>query len=419
MERPRAELSATEVEELYARIEEKLKTIGLVTQPKVASQILELVQNPDVTVVDFAGVIRTDWNTAGRVLKLANSAYFAQRTTVTALERALVLLGLERVKSIALGVYLSRAAAGSRETTKSTLSREVWGQSVYRACLAGRLATIAGHGGVSEAFVTGLMLDCGIPLMVGIVGEQYTEVYKSAPTPTDLYAAEMREYFCTHVDVATVLMRTWKIPMTLAKPISWHHAPMPASASADTAVALRRIACCVGAIKPAPTEIVAELADCATAALGVSADSMVHAITDAGREYAAMMQLFGEIATPVRSVETLAEAVHTQLLRTMDEQTTHAPASAYSARMKIGVNDIVLERQADGRAKATIYTTSNEPLLTIVVRADENPKTLLSGLGIEHPTDAELAAVARTIPELKVPPRTALSAGAPPSQKAA
>lgn len=414
MDKPRAELSAAEVEELYLRIERKLDRTGVMTQPKVAARILELVHKPDATVNDFAGVLKTDWNTAGRILKLANSAYFAQRTSVTALERALVLLGLERVKSIALGVYLSRAAAG--ESSRSALSREVWGQSVYRACLAGRIAAASGRGGVSEAFITGLMLDCGIPLMLNVVGESYQEIYARAQTPTDLFALEMRHLMCTHVDVAVVLMRAWRIPLTLFKPIGWHHAPMPASASNDLSVSLRRIACCVGAVNPLPTEVVLEQTDGATAALGVSEQRMAHAVCDAGKEYSGMMHLFGEIAEPVRGVESLAEAVHAQLLRTMDEQREpNSPANPSTARLRVGSNDVTLECQADGRVKATIYTTSNEPLLTVMVCATEAPRTLLANLGIESPAEADLASIARTIPQLKPPARPA----AAPTQRAA
>jgi HD-like signal output (HDOD) protein len=404
LERPRAELSAAEVEELYAWIERKLDATGIMTQPKVAAQILDLVQKPDATVNDFTAVIKTDWNTAGRILKLANSAYFAQRTTVTALERALVLLGLERVKSIALGVYLSRAAAG--ESAKSELSRCVWGQSVYRACLAAKIATAARKGGVSEAFVTGLMLDCGIPLMLNIAGEGYARLYADAQSPADLFAVEMRELPCTHVDVAAVLMRAWRIPMTLAKAIGWHHAPMPTNASTDASVALRRIACCVGAIKPAVPDEVLGRTGVDTGRLGISSEHMSAAVVDAGKEYAAMMQLFGEIAEPVRAVESLAEAVHAQLLRTLDDQpsATQAPSPS-TARLRVGSNDLTLERQADGRVKATIYTTSNEPLLTQVVKHDEAPKLLLAGLGMESPKEADLAKLDKAMGGLQLPPQ--------------
>jgi HD-like signal output (HDOD) protein len=411
LDKPRAELSAAEVEELYERIERKLDRTGIMTQPKVAAQILEIVQQPDATVGDFAKVLRTDWNTSGRILKLANSAYFAQRTSVTSLERALVLLGLERVKSIALGVYLSRAAAG--ESAKSALSRDVWGQSVYRACLAGKLAASAGGAGVSEAFVTGLMLDCGIPLMLNVIGDEYSALYARSQGPGALYASELHELWCTHVDVASVLMRAWRIPMTLAKPIGWHHAPMPASPSNDVAVALRRIACCVGAVKPASVDEVVAQAGGSARPLGIACERIAGAVADAGNEYAAMMQLFGEIAEPVKGVEALAEAVHAQLLRTLDNlppaSITPAP---HTARLRVGCNDVALERQSDGRIRATIYTASNEPLLTAVVRADECPRTLLAGLGIETPEEADLASIATAVAELKPPPGSK-PAGAP------
>src|SRR5205823_4861273 len=78
-------------------------------------------------------IIRADAALAGRVLRLANCAFFAQRQPITNLDRSCVLLGVDRLKSVALGFYLSRAAAGD---PRQSLSRRIWGQSVYRACLS-------------------------------------------------------------------------------------------------------------------------------------------------------------------------------------------------------------------------------------------------------------------------------------------
>jgi hypothetical protein len=257
---------------------------------------------------------------------------------------------------------------------------------------------------VSEAFVTGLMLDCGIPLMLNVVGESYNEVYSATQTPDELFVTEMRRLFCTHVDVAAVLMRGWRIPMTLAKPIGWHHAPMPANQSNDPSVALRRIACCVGAVNPLAAEFVTEQTDAATGALGIPGARMADAVSDAGREYTAMMQLFSDIAEPVHGVASLAEAVHAQLVRTLDEQPNPGHAQPTSmTRVRVGCNDITLERQSDGRVKATIYTTSNEPLLTQLVRPEENPKTLLAGLGIDTAAEPDMARLTKAMGDLKIP----------------
>src|SRR5262245_65395254 len=101
--KPRGELSAREVEELYARLQKRLGDTSVPTLPQVAVRILELIANPNSTIQKFTEVIKTDQALTGRLLRLSNSAQFAQRQPVTRLERAMVLLGMDRLKAMSLG----------------------------------------------------------------------------------------------------------------------------------------------------------------------------------------------------------------------------------------------------------------------------------------------------------------------------
>jgi hypothetical protein len=76
-------------------------------------------------VADYAKLIRNDQAVSGRVLRLANSAFFAQRRPVTTIDRACVVLGTDRLKAVALGFHLSRACqtGGDKE-----YSRKIWGE---------------------------------------------------------------------------------------------------------------------------------------------------------------------------------------------------------------------------------------------------------------------------------------------------
>ena len=82
--------------------------------PQVAARLLELAADPNAQIRDYVDAIKTDWALTGRVLRLANSAFYAQRQPVTRLDRALIVLGVERAKAICLGFYLSLRPAPCR-----------------------------------------------------------------------------------------------------------------------------------------------------------------------------------------------------------------------------------------------------------------------------------------------------------------
>src|ERR1043165_7307229 len=210
--KPRALLSAAEVDGLYADIDRKLGAIGIETQPQVAARVLKLVSEPQSGRRQYAEVTTADPGISGRLLRLANSAYFAQRQPVTNLERACVLLGLERLKAIAMGFYLSRAASTD---PASKLSRKVWGEGVYRASLAAELARAVCPSHAPEAFVVGLMMDVGVPIAVKLLGPSYMRMLEEQKPPTRQYKEEFQRLPFTHVDVATALLRRWRLPEIL------------------------------------------------------------------------------------------------------------------------------------------------------------------------------------------------------------
>ena len=239
----RSTLTATQLEELYERLDRQLDDVGIESQPEVAAQILEIISDPDAGMKDFADIIKTDPGLSARLLRLANSAYFAQRDPVTQLERACVILGLSRLRAVSLGFSLGRASSDPT----SEIARSVWGASLFRACLATKVAERACPHLSAEAFVIGLMADCGVSLAHMLLGDRYEALISDPHPPATIFDREFKELEYTHVDVAAVLMRRWNIPDLIAKPIAWHHT-LPNNDSREPVHALHRVAFYVGQV---------------------------------------------------------------------------------------------------------------------------------------------------------------------------
>src|SRR5690606_18605990 len=88
--KPRSTLTAAEIDALMADLGRRLEGVGVETQPEVAAKVLSLVSDPNSGLRQFAEVIKADPALSGRMLRLANSALFAQYEPVTNLERACV-----------------------------------------------------------------------------------------------------------------------------------------------------------------------------------------------------------------------------------------------------------------------------------------------------------------------------------------
>lgn len=314
----RRDLSARQVEALIERLRRRLESILPETQPEVASRLLELVQDPEAGPAEFADAVRHDPTLSGRLLRVANSAVFAQRSPVTTVERACVLLGLQRIRAIALGFYLARSAqAGPAE-----LSRRIWGESVFRACLASTLGVARVPGASAEAFLIGLMLDTGIPLLRELAGPAYDGVLDAARSPRELMRLEIDRLPCTHVDVVSALCRIWELPDVLRKPIERHHIRPRDGDETSTLTRLHQIAHVVGeidlTIRGDALDGPVELSRDASALLGMDGARLREAVDSATGEYTALIDVFSDVAEGLRDLDAVRELAHARLVESAD-----------------------------------------------------------------------------------------------------
>jgi diguanylate cyclase (GGDEF)-like protein len=191
------------------------------TNPALASRILKLIRDPTSSSTDFGSVIRTDAALSAKLLKTANSVPFAQRNPATTVERAVTVIGLNRVKTLSLGFqlveHLNKLGGAPFDM------RLFWQHSLLRACLARALAERRIRERSEEAFLIALLQDSGIPLLVQILGCAYSSLYQSNLSPVAFYEVERDRFAHTHVEAIVAMAAEWNLPEIIALPLERHH----------------------------------------------------------------------------------------------------------------------------------------------------------------------------------------------------
>ncbi|MFO0856727.1 MAG: HDOD domain-containing protein [Phycisphaerales bacterium] len=401
-------LSAGEVTDLHLALQGKLETVGLCSQPEVALKLLELSNNPRAQLNDYAKLIQNDQAIAGRVLRLANSAFFAQRKPVTAIDRACIVLGVDRLKAVSLGFSLSRAA---QSPSDKDYSRKIWGESLFRACMASQLARLTAPGLLSEAFVIGLMMDAGLPLMMKLLGDKYQPVFANAITPGRIYRAEFDTLEFTHVDLIVAMITRWKLPELLVKPIEWHHTK-PAEAKRDDPLSrLHRIAYVVGLIELTqrkqqivPVSMTTPGVQTAQRLLSLTDTELTHVVKQSFGEYSATSEMFKEVAQAMESNGDIMEMVQLGLARAVDnviELELSQAMDAKPARMVLGGRVVEVVRESDGATMAYLYDSEGRRMLSHRFVANAStPNDVCEALGIEKVHTIELEKLGQAMTRL-------------------
>ncbi len=399
----RSQLNVHDLPALHERLDKLLSQCGVETQPKVALRLLELSTDNAAQIKDYVQVIRNDWAMTGRILRLANSAFYAQRTEVTRLERALVILGIERTKAVTLGFYISRSLLGA---ASQELGRKIWTQSVYRAALAQALAKENCPSLTSEAYIVGLMLDCGAALMPRLVGDEYLSLHESCPTPAKLFACEFEQLPFTHVDVGEALMRRWRMPALLARPVMWHHTPPSVGRTQDPATLLHRVAFYAGAIqlgdRPHEGPKVSPAPSTAGRLFELGPGGLDRVVQAAKDEFCATIGLYCEGPEQTTApLDDAVDAVQLQLVEMMDEQMTRSnrvEERGGPERLIIDGLHFDIEPGKPGEVVAYISSPGGERLMSFVVRPrNESAYSIRRLLGLEETPDDEVETLVKTM----------------------
>src|SRR5688572_8190702 len=205
-------------EELIERIRQ---CPNLPSLPTIAMQVLDLAQKPEVDIAEIARIICKDPAMSSKILRTVNSSFYGRSQHVSTISHALVILGLQSVKTLVLGFSLvTNLAKNKSQGFKHII---YWRRSIYAATAARTLAAKVGLVQQEEAFLTALLKDIGMLVLDQVLGEQYGEIHSKIKTHQELVAAERAELNMTHADVGAVLAAQWKLPPVLSTPIAFHH----------------------------------------------------------------------------------------------------------------------------------------------------------------------------------------------------
>lgn len=199
----------------------------IATLPEITLKIIQLVEDPDATAQDLNKIITNDPALGARILKVVNSAFYGLPGQIGSLNRAIVLLGLNAVKNIAIAASLAKLFRGG-QICPGFNARDLWTHSVAVATGTRLLADKAGLGLPDEAFLGGLIHDLGIMILMQVRRAKFAEIIaKSQAEPqTPLRQIEQTVLGATHEQFGAGLCQAWKFPQSFSYVTGYHHHPM-------------------------------------------------------------------------------------------------------------------------------------------------------------------------------------------------
>jgi HD-like signal output (HDOD) protein len=206
------------------KIDRILSEIEIPTLPSIATAIMERTLDEKTSARQLAEMVEKDQALAAKVLKVANSPFYRRIKETSTIRAAVVLLGLNVLKSIVLSISVINMFNDKKKNAVDLFF--FWQHSISCAVCARTIANKAFPGSAEDAFAAGLLHDLGKVVFdqaICIKGE-YQEVLDIMDRGgMDIIKAEQDVIGIDHAAMGRRLLEKWNLPMLLCQAVGEHH----------------------------------------------------------------------------------------------------------------------------------------------------------------------------------------------------
>lgn len=209
------ELKATDPQILLDRIDD------LPALSPVVNKVLTLINDGESNSRQVADFIQNDASLTSRILKVVNSAFYGFNQKITTVNQAVVLLGMQTVRSIILSASIIDMLKNA--DTMLDLKR-LWERSLFSAVAGRKMARKIEHPNPEETFIACLLMDVGMLAQLHLHNGTYQTIMAGElHQGEDIVVAESRAFEFSHEKLGEAMLQKWGLPEVFWIPVRYHH----------------------------------------------------------------------------------------------------------------------------------------------------------------------------------------------------
>lgn len=194
--------------------------------PRSVKRVIELSSDINCSNKELVSVIEHDPVMTLKILNLVNSAYFGLSNEITSIKYAVVYIGLNTIKNLAISIASIEMLPGYNDAGLDT--EKFLYHTISTATVSRLLAKHTGiaEKNVSDYFVGGLLHDFGKIVFALFMPDEYKKVlYLEKKYSRLTVDAEKEIIGVDHTKVGMLLGNKWQLPTRLIEGIKFHHSP--------------------------------------------------------------------------------------------------------------------------------------------------------------------------------------------------
>lgn len=208
------------IEELVNKVER------LPTHQSVATKLIVLCSDSKTPLSKLIEIISSDQSIFSQILHLANSSYFNYPKQITSLEKAILILGFNFIRDVALSIAIYSLYQNITMNSDFNLN-DLWEHSFLTGMVGKALAEKYDPEKKDVLFIGGLFHDIGKLVQHQLIEKDFSLIFiKSQRENEKLYILERKILGFHHGDIGGLLLKKWNLPDVIVNMIKFHHSPM-------------------------------------------------------------------------------------------------------------------------------------------------------------------------------------------------
>lgn len=193
----------------------------------VVHKISEIANDVRASAQDLTDIIQLDPVLTAKVIRMVNSAYFGLPQEVKSLKQAVVLLGINTIKNVAISsAFLGKSyLKGSDVLDGEDFWKHSLGVAVASKMVAKRLGIEDKF--LEEYFIAGLIHDIGKILMNNFFPDEMKKILEiSSRKNIQITEIEKSVLGLSHEEIGIAIGKKWKFETGLLYAVGRHHQPV-------------------------------------------------------------------------------------------------------------------------------------------------------------------------------------------------
>ena len=190
--------------------------------PQTLIELIDKCNSKDRNLREIGVIVARDASISARILQLSNSAFIGARNKFTDIEQAVIYLGIDTVRNLAISVSVHETF-GNADRFKALDMASFWYHSFLTAVLAKTLSQAIHYPDPAEAYLTGLLHDVGKLLLYTSFPDRYPAILEQECSGDMLPVLERGNLSVTHSEASSLLVSQWNLEQSITDAVYNHH----------------------------------------------------------------------------------------------------------------------------------------------------------------------------------------------------